>query len=46
MDTEKKTIEFQNKPKKRRFNGFPIWVWLLLLAIVFAVYVFMGMKAG
>ncbi|MBP5322907.1 MAG: hypothetical protein J6Y84_03835 [Bacteroidaceae bacterium] len=41
---QEKRIEIE-KPR-RRFNGFPIWVWLLLLAIVVGVYVFITVKYG
>lgn len=46
MEMEKKKIEFQREPKKRRFNGFPIWVWLLLLAIVVGVYLVLSMRGA
>ena len=39
-DSENRKIEFQRPEKKRRrWSGFPIWVWLLLLAVVVGMYI-------
>ncbi|MBO4589836.1 MAG: hypothetical protein J5698_02555 [Bacteroidaceae bacterium] len=43
-ENQKKRFEIE-KPR-RRFTGFPIWVWLLLLAIVVAIYIGITVKYG
>ena len=41
---ENKKIEFQEKTHRKGFQGFPIWVWLLLLVVVAAVYFYLNIK--
>jgi len=41
---DKKQGGFQRQEKKRRWSGFPIWVWLVLLVVVVAVYVVISLK--
>lgn len=36
---EEKRISFRKPTKRRRWTGFPIWVWLLLLAVVVGLYI-------
>jgi len=43
-ETEKRKLEFQKPEKRRRWSGFPIWVWLVLLAAVVALYIGLSMK--
>ena len=42
-DDEKK-IDFQRKTKRKPWRGFPIWVWLLLLAVVVGIYIGLSLK--
>lgn len=44
LTKEEKKISFQKPAKRRRWSGFPIWVWLLLLAVVVAVYIVLSLK--
>ena len=39
-----KRIEFQGGKARKGFQGFPIWVWLVLLCVAGAVYLFLSMK--
>ena len=41
---EEKKIQFQKPSKRRRWTGFPIWVWLLLLAVVVGLYIGLSLK--
>lgn len=41
---EEKKISFQKSSKRRRWTGFPIWVWLLLLAVVVGLYIGLSLK--
>lgn len=42
--TEEKRIEMQEKKPRKGFQGFPVWVWLVLLAVVGGVYVYLNLK--
>lgn len=41
---EEKQIEFPEKKARKGFQGFPVWVWLVMLAIVGGVYLFLSLK--
>lgn len=37
-------ITFRKPQKRRGWRGFPIWVWLVLLAVVIGVYIWLSLK--
>ena len=41
---DEKKIDFQRKTKRKPWRGFPIWVWLLLLAVVVGIYIGLSLK--
>ena len=41
---EEKKIEIQRNTKRKVWRGFPIWVWLLLLAVVVGLYIGLSLK--
>ena len=41
---EEKRIELPEKRGRKGFQGFPVWVWLVLLAVVGGIYLFLTLK--
>ena len=41
---EEREISFRKPQKRRGWKGFPIWVWLVLLAVVAGVYIWLSLK--
>lgn len=45
MKEEKRIGEKRvDKQEKKVFRGFPVWVWLVLLAVVGGVYLYLSLK--